>query len=119
MTTWPHDTPGAGPLSERDLELAIFRSWPANFGRRAEDRVSAELRERFPECDGSCEDGRSQCACQPATDAAAKRREASAPKPLTRKESVQFWAIASAPAIALLGVAGFYILTRFGHVFWP
>lgn len=28
MTTWPHDTPGAGPLTEQDLEAAIRASWP-------------------------------------------------------------------------------------------
>lgn len=28
MTTWPHDTPGAGPLTEQDVEAAIRASWP-------------------------------------------------------------------------------------------
>lgn len=28
MTTWPHDTPGAGLLSEQDIEDAIRASWP-------------------------------------------------------------------------------------------
>lgn len=38
------------------------------------------------------------------------------PEPLTRKESVTFWAVASAPAIVVIGVAGFAIWVRFGHV---
>jgi hypothetical protein len=28
MTTWPHDTPSAGKLTEQDLEAAIRASWP-------------------------------------------------------------------------------------------
>lgn len=28
MTLWPHDTPGAGKLTEQDLEAAIRASWP-------------------------------------------------------------------------------------------
>lgn len=39
------------------------------------------------------------------------------PEPLTRKESARFWAVAMAPGIALLGVVGFAIWARFGHVF--
>lgn len=39
------------------------------------------------------------------------------PKPVVGKEAVKFWAVASAPAIALLGVVGYTIWVRFGHVF--
>jgi hypothetical protein len=28
MTTWPHDPPSAGKLTEQDLEAAIRASWP-------------------------------------------------------------------------------------------
>ena len=38
------------------------------------------------------------------------------PEPLTLKESVSFWAVASAPAIVVVGVVGAYLLARFGHV---
>ena len=39
------------------------------------------------------------------------------PEPLTGKEAAKFWAVASAPAIAILGVVGYTIWVRFGHVF--
>lgn len=38
------------------------------------------------------------------------------PEPLPRKDLVRFWAVAMAPGIALLGIVGFAIWVRFGHV---
>ena len=64
-------------------------------------------------CNQNCDQGR-KCDCQPQPAEACT--EVGADQPLTRKESATFWGIASAPAIVLLGVFGFYIWARFGHV---
>lgn len=64
-------------------------------------------------CNQNCNQGRT-CDCQPQPAEACT--EVGADQPLTRKESATFWAIASAPAIVLIGVAGFFIWARFGHV---
>ena len=44
------------------------------------------------------------------------REDYDPPEPLTRRELVKFWAVAMAPGTALLGVVGFAIWVRFGHV---
>lgn len=113
-----HDLPKPGRFSLSKVcaaRLGHARRRAKSAVEVADEIAAATIRERFPDCDGACEAGRSACACKPAMSKTEQRREPP-PEPLTRKELAQFWAIASAPAIALLGVAGFYIWTRFGHV---
>lgn len=110
-----HDLPKPGRFS-----LAkVFAARLGHARRRAKsaDDVAAEtLSQRFPDCDGACESGRSHCACHPVPSKAAQRRD-QPPVPLTRKELAQFWLLASAPAVVLLACVGAYIWVRFGHVF--
>ena len=78
--------------------------------------ITQRAHRALPRCTGECDQGDRDCSCPTGHVVDRLPEDYDKPEPLTVKESVKFWGIAMAPGIALLGVVGFAIWVRFGHV---
>ena len=65
---------------------------------------------------GCTQQGRHTPTIEPKPPVDRVREDYDKPEPLPPRELVRFWAVAMAPGITLIGVVGFAIWVRFGHV---